>query len=468
MKKLFFTLLIALTATIGMAQSQCHAKFYQNNNTFGTVSFADASWIWTSDSTFVIDSTNVLDTTNTDYIVSWNWNFGDGTSSNLQNPQHTYQPGLYTICLQITTHAGCTSLFCDTTNILSSNIDTCYFPLLISSNNPTNANADDGYAYVLTNDSAVYTYLWSNGDTGYIANNLSQGLYCVTVTNANGCANAACVNITFNQDTTVYSDSSMYVYIETQPSYSDSSSNCNGSATAIVSNNNPSNQNYYQYLWENGDTSQTIYNLCPGYYCVTVTNAYTSEVASACALVENYTNYDSTNIVVPTDTTTNYLDSCFITGTIDSAWVNNVYTDSMGVNIQWVIVQNGTTTTFTLVADINSTGTYVVILNITCNGFKSIVSLKDIITVTEEDLQMSVIENKAINNIKIYPNPALESINLTNCKNGNYELYNIQGMMIQSGIVNDSEKIDVSAIASGSYIIKIAKGDKINIGRFIK
>ncbi|MCB0397370.1 MAG: PKD domain-containing protein [Flavobacteriales bacterium] len=34
-------------------------------------------------------------------ITSWNWNFGDGTTSNLQNPVHLYTtPGAYTVCLQ--------------------------------------------------------------------------------------------------------------------------------------------------------------------------------------------------------------------------------------------------------------------------------------------------------------------------------------------------------------------------------
>ena len=33
-------------------------------------------------------------------ILTWNWNFGDGTSSGLQNPAHTYtQPGTYTVAL---------------------------------------------------------------------------------------------------------------------------------------------------------------------------------------------------------------------------------------------------------------------------------------------------------------------------------------------------------------------------------
>lgn len=42
-------------------------------------------------------------------IVGWNWNFGDGTSSILKNPQHQYlKPGKYTITLTIKDSLGCT------------------------------------------------------------------------------------------------------------------------------------------------------------------------------------------------------------------------------------------------------------------------------------------------------------------------------------------------------------------------
>lgn len=42
-------------------------------------------------------------------ITSWNWNFGDGTSSILKNPQHQYlKPGKYSITLTIKDSLGCT------------------------------------------------------------------------------------------------------------------------------------------------------------------------------------------------------------------------------------------------------------------------------------------------------------------------------------------------------------------------
>lgn len=45
-------------------------------------------------------------------IISWLWDFGDGTTSTEQNPTHTYaEPGDYVVTLTITTSEGCTAIF---------------------------------------------------------------------------------------------------------------------------------------------------------------------------------------------------------------------------------------------------------------------------------------------------------------------------------------------------------------------
>jgi gliding motility-associated-like protein len=45
----------------------------------------------------------------TNNVVAWNWNFGDGQSSNEQNPTHLYgDTGTFTIHLLVTTDKGCT------------------------------------------------------------------------------------------------------------------------------------------------------------------------------------------------------------------------------------------------------------------------------------------------------------------------------------------------------------------------
>ena len=48
-------------------------------------------------------------------VTSWSWDFGDGTTSGLQNPSHIFSStGNYTICLTMVDYGGCTSTYCET------------------------------------------------------------------------------------------------------------------------------------------------------------------------------------------------------------------------------------------------------------------------------------------------------------------------------------------------------------------
>ncbi|HXB10824.1 MAG TPA: PKD domain-containing protein, partial [Bacteroidia bacterium] len=62
-------------------------------------------------------------------IKSWNWVFGDSTTSGLQDPTHTYPaPGTYTVTLVVTSDSGCLAAYTDIVTL-----DTCTKPKV---NNP--------------------------------------------------------------------------------------------------------------------------------------------------------------------------------------------------------------------------------------------------------------------------------------------------------------------------------------------
>lgn len=52
--------------------------------------------------------------------TTWSWDFGDGGTSTLQNPTHTYAAaGTYVACLTINMGTGCQESFCDTLNVIA-------------------------------------------------------------------------------------------------------------------------------------------------------------------------------------------------------------------------------------------------------------------------------------------------------------------------------------------------------------
>ena len=73
------------------------------------------------------------------------------------------------------------------------------------------------------------------------------------------------------------------------------------------------------------------------------------------------------------------------------------------------------------------------------------------------------------NNIRIYPNPANTEIIVADRNATTIEIFDIQGTLIQECAVNKSGKIDIKALKSGLYIIKLTYSDKHQtFGKFIK
>ncbi len=92
-------------------------------------------------------------------IATHNWNFGDGTSSNLDTPTHIYtMPGTYTVILNVTTINGCTAA--DTIQIL---VGSKPNPSFIA--NPTTVCPNNPVAFTNTSTNAL-TYIWLFGDGG--------------------------------------------------------------------------------------------------------------------------------------------------------------------------------------------------------------------------------------------------------------------------------------------------------------
>lgn len=135
--------------------------------------------------------------------IQYVWSFGDGDTSTVQNPSHTYlQSGQFTPQLIAITSFGCKDTF-----QFNSSIDVLQTPeaIIISSDttgcNPTSLQFNDGSLSV---QNASYIWTCSNGDAGTNSTFSPQfsaaGNYTVTLvtTNANGCSDTAVQNITIH------------------------------------------------------------------------------------------------------------------------------------------------------------------------------------------------------------------------------------------------------------------------------
>ncbi len=125
-------------------------------------------------------------------IVSWQWDFGDGGTSALQNPQHTFAEAiLYQVCLTVTDLNGCMAQHCDKLRL---GADVC---------NAAYSYAQDGLSFMFYNTSDVsnpeVAASWSFGDGGSsveydsTAHLFASGVYevCITVTSP-GCVDIYC------------------------------------------------------------------------------------------------------------------------------------------------------------------------------------------------------------------------------------------------------------------------------------
>lgn len=126
---------------------------------------------------------------------TWNWSFGDGSVSSVQNPTHIYQtPGTYNISLIATNSGGCTQTLTKPAYVQIFNPPVATFS--VSSNTFCTPPASVNFTPTITGNGPV-TYVWNYGNgTSGTANSVTYnaiGTYNVTLvaTDANGCKDTA-------------------------------------------------------------------------------------------------------------------------------------------------------------------------------------------------------------------------------------------------------------------------------------
>jgi len=110
----------------------------------------------------------------------------------------------------------------------------------------------------VTGGTDPYTYQWSNSSISEDINNLSAGLYKVTISDANGCTKKDSITIS---EPTVLSLSITGIDIT-----------CNGGSDGSVDLTVSGGTSSYSYSWSNGATTEDISDLSANTYTVTVTD----------------------------------------------------------------------------------------------------------------------------------------------------------------------------------------------------
>ena len=204
-----------------------------------------------------------------------------------------------------------------------------------------------------------YTYLWSNGQTDTLVNNLISGFYSCVVTDAIGCVDSS--NVFY-----VHEPLELIANISITSNYNGVSLNCYGDSTGELTATSNGGTGTYNYLWSNGATNSFIDSLSAGTYGVTVTDIYGCSGDDLITIINpdsiqfNYalSNYNGSNI-----SCNGYSDGNLdvsITGGVAINFSSIVWTDVNGNLISPLNILNDTSlinitagTYFITVSDIN-------------------------------------------------------------------------------------------------------------------
>ena len=143
--------------------------------------------------------------------------------------------------------------------------------------NPTCFNSNNGIITVnVLLGQSPFMFKWSNGSMNQTINNLSSGIYSVTVTDINGCTSKGLVTLTGASEIIINGTGENPICF----------GGGSGKIATVVSGGAPT----YTYLWSSGEITSTILNKTAGTYTVTVTDS------KSCTSVKSFTLLDGQQI----------------------------------------------------------------------------------------------------------------------------------------------------------------------------
>ena len=271
-----------------------------------------------------------------------------------------------------------------------------------------------------------YSYQWPNGQTSATGTGLAAGTYVVTVTDANLCSEE--INVTLSNDNAPDA--------QLNAANSNTEIACFGDCDGSIDVQVTGGSGNIQYAWsDNSLSGSSASGLCAGTYSVTITDD------ASCTTV--FTQ----DITQPSSAVTGTATGGTATATASGSGGTPPYT------YNWTSNGGGTAT------GANPTGldggTWNVVIT-DANGCST-----DPISVTV--IGTSVAENILNNNVKLFPNPTSDNINviLSGVDAGTYTftLQNVVGQVIENRVENISgefrTEFNMAGLEKGIYFLKV-------------
>ncbi len=279
----------------------------------------------------------------------------------------------------------------------------------------------------VTNGTAPYTYLWSNGAVTMNVMNIPAGTYGATITDANGCMTMA-----------------SYTVIEPNAiTITDTVNNvlCNGDSTgSIMILSTIGGTAPYTYMWSNGAMTMNAMNVPAGTYTVTVTDA------NGCMTMSTYTVTEPTALTLTIMHNNNDSATAMPVGGV------------MPYTYQWS-ANSGNQTTATATNLMNNV-TYMVTV-VDANGCEAMDSV---------DVSFINVQSIAnVNSLAMFPNPTSAQVfvdlDLATATTVQINITNALGQLVSTQALGtiQTQRVELSTsdLPSGLYLVQFQIGEEL-------